>query len=273
MNAPARHLHVQTLAYSPFDSDEDYGPGELFSGERICPPLTRDGNAMLRAYVIIAIALGGGWAALSHQATWQKWISPETTEAVPSPTDHGAAAPAMAAAVPPANTEPMPIPAAAGPLPAVPQPPNSQEASAAPDADESSSSSTTTTGATATDDAQSSPLPPPTVDPADPYQTRASAAGLNPGLSHALLARLSPADYRNAGIAIRTAMAKTPDTGVFVWPRQRKPQLALFQVHFVRGAAPDCRRYVVTVTKDGWSTTAQPMEKCGISAPGGHRSG
>jgi len=49
---------------------------------------------------------------------------------------------------------------------------------------------------------------------------------------------------------------------VFVWPRQRKPELALFEVRFVPGAAPHCRRYVVTVTKDGWSTTAPPMEKC-----------
>jgi hypothetical protein len=37
----------------------------------------------------------------------------------------------------------------------------------------------------------------------------------------------------------------------------------LFQVRFVAGAAPGCRRYVVTVTKDGWLTTALPMEKCG----------
>ena len=108
-------------------------------------------------------------------------------------------------------------------------------------------------------------MPPPTVDPSDPYQKRATAVGLHPDLSRVLLKRLSPTDYRNAGIAIQTAVAKTPDDAVFVWPRQRKPELALFQVHFVRGAAPDCRRYVVTVTKDGWSTTAPPMEKCGTN--------
>jgi hypothetical protein len=67
-------------------------------------------------------------------------------------------------------------------------------------------------------------------------------------------------------------VAKTPDNDVFVWPKQRKPELALFRVHFVPGAAPTCRRYVVTVTKDGWSTTAPPMEKCGASS-GGRRSG
>ena len=92
---------------------------------------------------------------------------------------------------------------------------------------------------------------------------RALAVGLHPGLSRVLLARLSPDDYRNAGIAIQKAVAETPDSGVLVWPRQRKPELALFHVRFVPGAAPDCRRYVVTVTKDGWLTTALPMEKCG----------
>jgi hypothetical protein len=92
------------------------------------------------------------------------------------------------------------------------------------------------------------------------------AVGLHPDLSRVLLARLSPTDYRNAGIAIQTALAETSDSAVFVWPRQRKPELALFQVRFVPGAAPSCRRYVVAVTKDGWLTTAPPMEKCGSQA-------
>ncbi len=113
------------------------------------------------------------------------------------------------------------------------------------------------------DEPQAQPLPPPAADPTDPYSLRAEAVGLHPDLSRVLLARLSPTDYRNAGIAIKTALAETPDGAVFVWPRQRKPQLALFKVHFVPGAPPGCRRYVVTVTKDGWLTTALPMEKCG----------
>ena len=79
-----------------------------------------------------------------------------------------------------------------------------------------------------------------------------------------LLAKLSPTDYRNAGVAIKTALAETPDTDVLVWPRQRTPELALFQVKFVPGTVPDCRRYVVMVTKDSWLTTALPMEKCGV---------
>jgi hypothetical protein len=95
-----------------------------------------------------------------------------------------------------------------------------------------------TCGHPASTEAAAQPLPPAIADPADPYQMRAVAVGLHPDLSRVLLARLSPTDYRNAGIAIQTAMAETPDSGVFVWPHQRKPELALFQVRFVPGAAP-----------------------------------
>lgn len=104
-------------------------------------------------------------------------------------------------------------------------------------------------------------------EPTDPVQKRAAAAGLSPDLSRALLTRLTAVDFENAAAAIRTAVAETPDDGVLVWPKQRKPEQALFKVHFVPGAAsPECRRYVVTVvTRDGWTTTAPPMERCGIS--------
>ena len=74
---------------------------------------------------------------------------------------------------------------------------------------------------------------------------------------------LAPSDDNGAPSPIDTAVAKTAETDTFVWPRQRRPELALFQVRFVPGAAPDCRRYVVTITKDRWSTTALPMERCG----------
>jgi hypothetical protein len=100
----------------------------------------------------------------------------------------------------------------------------------------------------AADEEEVAPLPPPSADPADPYQMRAAAVGLHPQISRALLTRLSAADYRNAGIAIERALAETPDSGAFVWPLQREPGLAIFRVHFVR-------------------TTAPPMERCGLQPP------
>jgi hypothetical protein len=75
---------------------------------------------------------------------------------------------------------------------------------------------------------------------------------------------MSDADFKNARLAIDKAIAETADSDTLVWPKQRVPKLALFNVHFVAGAPADCRRYVVVVTKDGWSTTAQPMERCGV---------
>ena len=97
-----------------------------------------------------------------------------------------------------------------------------------------------------------------------PYQKRAQAAGLHPDLSRALLERLSQADLTNAATAISTAVSVTPETGVYVWPRPRRPDQAQFEVRFVPGAAEGCRRYVVSILKDGWSTMAMPSEKCGV---------
>ncbi len=120
------------------------------------------------------------------------------------------------------------------------------------------------TGHSADGQGEVSPLPPPKVDPADPYQKRALAAGLHPELSRVLLKRLTDADYRNAREAIAKAISEVGDQETLLWPKQRVPKLALFKVHFVAGAPAECRRYVVVITKDGWSTTAPPMELCGV---------
>jgi hypothetical protein len=167
---------------------------------------------------------------------------------------------AAATAVPPPLPPPAPV---AEPV----MPP--QAVAADPPAPGAQSDVTTASIEPQAEAAAPQPLPPPIVDPADPYQKRAVAVGLHPKLSRVLLTKLSAADYRNAQTAIETAVAKTPDTGTFVWPRQRTPELALFEVHFVPGAAPHCRRYVVIVTKDRWSTTALPMEKCGVNRTAG----
>jgi hypothetical protein len=88
--------------------------------------------------------------------------------------------------------------------------------------------------------------------------------GLHPDITLTLLRRLSDDDFRNARLAIGKAIAETNDDAVLVWPAERKPGHAQFQVHFVEGASANCRRYVVTIAKGGWLTTALPMEKCGV---------
>jgi hypothetical protein len=96
-----------------------------------------------------------------------------------------------------------------------------------------------------------------------PKRKRAIAVGLGPDLPNVLLSRLSKADLENAGYAIKTALAKTQDDASFAWPKKPSRQQALFEIRFVEGAAPGCRRYVVTVTKERWSSTSAALEKCG----------
>src|SRR4029078_9311579 len=104
MLAPARHSNANAFAYPAFDSEEDYAPGELYSGERICPPRAGSGgNAVLRAYVVIFSALGGGWALVGNQANWQGWLYAKI--AAVSPASVEPAASAAAPGAPPRNND------------------------------------------------------------------------------------------------------------------------------------------------------------------------
>jgi hypothetical protein len=247
---------VRSYGHDAFD-DDDFLPGE-----RIGPPLRTRGQIFLRRALVVLIAAGGGWELYVHRATWPGWLAAQTA-AVSAAFERSPSRPAEPVTWPAPPPPPAFVAAStARPVADVPPP--------TPPAPTAATSPATKVAAlpSAAADAEEStgPLRPPTADPADPYQVRALAVGLHPELSRVLLARLSPTDYRNAGIAIRTALADTPDSGVFEYPPQRKRELALFRVHFVRGAASGCRRYVVTVGKDGWLTTAPPMEKCGVEA-------
>jgi hypothetical protein len=256
MTVPVRRLRpAPTVADD--ELEDDFAPAAFYSGERICAPSDGRGRiGVIRSILIALIALGGCWALISYQDLWRGWLASELS-AFSSAVDQKAPAPVVAAA---ATAMPAPLPPPA-PVAEPVTPPQAVAVDAAPAQPEAQSDVTT---ASIEPQAAPQPLPPPIIDPADPYQKRALAVGLHPKLSRVLLTKLSATDYRNAQTAIETAVAKTPDTGTFVWPRQRTPELALFEVHFVPGAAPHCRRYVVIVTKDRWSTTALPMEKCGI---------
>ena len=256
----ARHTSFVPSNYGSFD-DSDHG--EVVPGERVGPPLAGTGGKIVRrGGIILLIAFAGTWAMLGERPGWPDWLASKvaTMARALERSDPALGAPSAMAAptrAVPATYEPatklaaLDTPPATPPLPplaaAKPEPPLTTAA---------------LPPAAAANASPALPLVPPSVDPSDPYQVRAAAVGLHPELSRVLLARLSPTDYRNAGIAIQTALTDTSDSAVFVWPRQRKPELALFRVRFVAGAAPGCRRYVVTVVKDGWLTTALPMEKC-----------
>ena len=277
----ARRSTAKTSAYDAYDAEEHYGHGDFFPGERIGRPLVGRGRRlMLRGAVVLLIALAGGWVWLDEESTWRGWLQ-AVSAAVSRAVDLAAPGPVKPTTASVATTALPPIverptkPAALDMRPSTSPPPASTDTTT-PGAMPSAAPSATATLSPAATGSDAPPVPPyqpPTVDPSDPHQVRAAAVGLHPDLSRVLLARLSPDDYRNAGIAVQKAIAETPDSGVFVWPRQRKPELALFQVRFVPGAAPDCRRYVVSIAKDGWLTTALPMERCGPQAKGTAREG
>jgi hypothetical protein len=267
MATPARYSTVTGSVHAASDADEGYAPWEISPGDRIGQPLARSrGKSFLRASIVILCALGAGGALFLDPSILPRWwsavtaaVSPGFDRSVP-----GSASPptsSLASHAPPSGAEPTAKMPAIDALTAPQQPLASTMTAASPvRPDRPAVLPPTTPAPEAVDEL---PVPAQRSRVADPYQRRAEAVGLHPDLSRVLLEKLSDTDYRNAGIAIRAAMAETPDDGVFVWPRQRKPELALFHVRFVPGAAPDCRRYVVTVAKDGWLTTALPMEKCG----------
>jgi hypothetical protein len=247
----------------------DFGSARAFdefeAGEPIYPPRER-GSSMLSAALVLLVLFGGGWAFTQAPADWLERLGAQV--ATLSALVHGSLSPSSAPpAIAPDPTRlatPTPVAAAAPMPPVVEEKPMAQNEPATPPdavAVETGTVQPAETAEAAPEKPQ--PLPPLRIDPGDPYQKKAVAVGLHPDLSRVVLKQLTAADYRNAAQAIDAAVAKTADDDNFVWPRQRKPEQALFRVHFVPGAAPQCRRYVVTIVKNGWSTTALPMERCG----------
>jgi hypothetical protein len=225
--------------------------------------------------VTVSVLSLAGWGLYETEAWWRPTAGTlleravaaiqqaRSTSAMTDKSDQAAALPAVVEPLPSREFEAAP---GTGAGVAMPSAPAAGTGSAGKDADGGSKAAADEEGSRAPpdDELAAAPLPPPEIDPADPYQKRALAAGLHPQLSRALLSRLTETDYRNARIAIDKAVSATPDGDKLTWPLEREPKLASFQVHFVPGAAPDCRRYVVTVTRERWSTTALPMERCGV---------
>ncbi|RUO97537.1 hypothetical protein [Hyphomicrobium sp.] len=240
--------------------ERQYEADGFYAGTPVCPQPQRRLQAVPFSSLILILAVTVTAAFAADEATRQEWVSkaeriasavsaagfssPSTVPAPPT-KDVASLAPAQPISLPPAA---LPSSAATQPLPEVTV---SNAPGDKPDAEASAAHHVSDAYAP----------PPPT---SDPYSKKAEAAGLHPDLSRVVLARLTPTDYRNAAYAIQKALKTVPDDGQLTWPRSRKAGTAVFTVHFVEGAGHDCRRYVVTITKDRWTSTALPMEKCGV---------
>lgn len=218
------------------------------------PPESRRRSAIRKAILLAALA-GAGWVGVENytalRAVWDKAAAflpaaPSGSALVRGGTTSGTEVAARAAT----EADRAPV------LPTVelPPPPPAPE-TASTDGPEAVAPSTPAGSASAIGAGEAT---------TDPLRKRAEAIGLHPDISRALLERLSAGDFKNAGLAIAKALAETADDGALVFPAKREAGVALFRIHFVTGAGPDCRRYVVAIAKDGWLTTALPMEKCGI---------
>ncbi len=265
MYARASHSPETFPSYEISDIDGDFGSEDFFAGDPVSPSHVKGPTVVPYTYLFLLLTLAVGYAFASDGAALQQWKStfeqiataannftrPPSSQSEPLPLKEVA----FSETVPTTSAPPPARPAAAQPLPEV-------TINEAPGAKSSAKSSSAK--GDSQDDAVEKQYTPAATTSSDPYRKRAEAVGLHPDLSRVLLARLTTVDYRNAAFAIQKAITTVPDDADFTWPRSRKSGTAVFNVHFVQGAGHDCRRYVVTVTKDRWSTTASPMEKCGV---------
>lgn len=238
-------------------SDVDEQRDEMFPGERVGTPLEERGLSPITKarLLILALVAAGAVMALGDRG-WPERVAARISEfggamsAKNIPASSEEKSQDGQPSEPLASEAPIPLPEASV---AEGREAKAHEVAAVPYEERAEAAAPTR-------------LAPPVIDHDDPYQARALAAGLHPGLSRVLLAQLTPEDYRNAGKAVLVALAETPDNGVLRWPKTPAKGRARFEVHFVTGAMPECRRYVVTVTLGGWATTALPMERCGTAA-------
>lgn len=280
MAAPAPHATTSASAFASIDAYSDFSAQAFFPGERLSPLPGRVGRRFVRWIAVMALlTLGGVGIIYSELMTLTEWLPAEYTGAPTplAPVAPGKQEPVGSDLSKPPTTVVAETPAqhAMDAPPAGTLPPIDEKTATAPAEAPPAVSPITTAALTAPTRPAVEPRPDvghvQPAEPSSPNRRRATAVGLDPDLSPVRLGQLSATDYRNAGAAIKTALAETPDTAVYTWPKQRQADLALFKVRFVPGAAPGCRRYVVTVSKSGWATTAQPMQKCGAEASGPRR--
>jgi hypothetical protein len=257
MTSPAWHSNAIDYDNPPHDDDHTPAFGDLAPGEPISGRRKSSGRIKRLLKALTLIGAGTAWSLYGDTAALVKTISPLIKHLTPPP-----AAPAQ----PTEQLKPDPLKSAEAPAPgaALPELPAAAtpDTTATPNTPPPAKTADQPAASTAYEETKPEPLAPIKSDPANPYHKRATAVGLHPELSRVVLAKLTAADYRNAGVAIETALAQTADDATFTWPSKPKPDQAVFEVHFVAGTSKDCRRYVVTVALDRWLTTAPPMENC-----------
>jgi hypothetical protein len=270
--------HAYSRSASPsdeFHEHTDFLRWELMPDERVGAPV-RGPRRWPRWFAVAALALaGGGWAMVDDKPAAVEWFSSQAASAMGLAKsiigEIGAGEPA-APSSPPLKLAALQLFDSALLSTAIVYLPRRDVAAnevAAPvsvpevaneGAAEKPAPETESNAAGSDKPAPLPPLPPLT----DPLQKKAEAVGLHPELSRAVLESFTSADFKNAAIAIKKAIAETPEDGVLIWPPKPARGLARFRVHFVPGISPACRRYVVGVAKSGWLTTALPMERCGV---------
>lgn len=259
--------HQQHWGETPYDTrpvDFENLSLNVEPTERVGPPLPRRSKAGRRGLFVGTVLVAGAWVFVANDPGSTGLVEAATSlidgvvakaRDIASRADHarGETAAADASAdltAPGAHSEPD------GGLALLPVLP-AQVDETPPAADEAPP--TEQIGASYSETAE----PAEDAKDASPKRKRAIAAGLGPDLPNVLLTRLTKADLDNAAYAIKTALAKTADDASFAWPASPSKQQALFEVRFVTGASPGCRRYVVTVTKDRWTSTSAALERCG----------
>jgi surface antigen len=240
------------------DPDLDSLRLDVEPDDRVGAPLPNRFKSRLRRLPGCLLATGMIWTAMSNPEQAQAWfasaksgldvvVSSAREIAERADRERGAAH----AGLPKVSAEPAP-----------PIAPIEQATTSTQDGRTSSGAGELSTASIGTAYAET-PEPAEVAQDKSPKRAHAIAAGLSPDLPNVLLTRLSESDLKNAGYAVKTALAKTPDDASFAWPPKPSQQQALFEVRFVAGASQGCRRYIVTVTKERWSSTTAAMEKCG----------
>lgn len=254
--ATARYSTTNRWSAASTDAGDDLCHLQLVREERIGAPVSSRAQRLLRRILLLACMLGLGWIVLENRDTALSLFSEvqsrtATLVEAMMRSSETPGRPETEQAARGTDTD------ALSPLAEAEQPKLDEFAAHASDLPTAS----LVHGGTPY---QEPAAPPNHHDAPDPLQKRAEAIGLHPGLSPVILARLSEADWRNAKLAIEAALQTTTDDGWSTYPAKQQPKLALFRIHFVAGAGEDCRRYVVAIAKDGWLTTALPVERCGI---------